>query len=97
MKKSIGVAGICAIIAIIIAITLGNKIAETNVKGFYQIKQAAFTGKMTSKMTPGMWCQCFGDITTWPKSETMFFTSDEDEGGGSNPISVRFVDGSQRG
>lgn len=92
-KKSISFI-VFAIMALITALTLGNQIIETNEKGYYQIKQAAVSGKMTARMKPGMYFQMFGDITQWPKSATMFFTSDEEEGRGSNPISVRFVDGS---
>ena len=46
--------GVMAVIAIF-AIALGYRIVETVEKGTYQIKQAAITGTMSAKMTPGIW------------------------------------------
>jgi len=82
-------------VTIIAAVILGGKIFETVEKGTYQIKQAAVTGKMSAKMTPGLWFQCFGDIQAWPKADTFYFTADEEEGEGKDQsIEVRFNDGS---
>ena len=55
-------------------------IFETVKKGTYQIKQAAITGTMSAKMTPGLWLQLWGDIQTWSKAETFYFTADTEEG-----------------
>ena len=86
--------GVMAFIAVV-ALLLGSKIIETVEKGTYQIKQAAVTGTMSAKMTPGIWLQLFGDIEAWPKAETYFFTADEKEGAGHDQsIEVRYNDGS---
>ena len=84
------------IIAIaIVFLFFGPQLIDTVEKGTYQVKQAAVTGTMSAKMTPGVWLQLFGDITTWPKAETFFFTADSDEGGRHDEsIEVRFNDGS---
>jgi len=88
--------GFIAVILIVLAICAG-KLVETVDKGTYQIKQAAITGTMSAKMTPGIWFQFFGDIDTWPKAETYFFTKDNDTKGDvdtDTSIEVRFNDGS---
>jgi len=83
------------IVTLILAIFLGGNIVETNKKGYYQIKQAAFSGKMTARMTPGMYLQAFGDIQTWPIATTFFFTADsEGDENDNQSIEVRFNDGS---
>ncbi|ETW96965.1 MAG: hypothetical protein ETSY1_24555 [Candidatus Entotheonella factor] len=80
---------------ILISFILGGQLFETVRKGTYQIKQAAVTGTMSAKMTPGLWLQFFGDIQTWPKAETFYFTADRDEGEARDQsIEVRFNDGS---
>ena len=80
---------------IVVAFLIGGKLFETVNKGTYQIKQAAITGTMSAKMDPGLWFQLFGDIQTWPKAETFYFTADSDEGErGDQSIEVRFNDGS---
>ena len=43
------------IILFIVALICGKSLVETVEKGTYQIKQAAVTGTMSAKMTPGMW------------------------------------------
>ncbi len=73
------------------------KIFDTVEKGTYQVKQAAITGTMTAKMTPGTWLQLWGDIDPWPKAETFFFTHDMDTKGDvdvDTSMEVRFNDGS---
>lgn len=73
------------------------KIIETVEKGTYQVKQAAITGTMTAKMSPGLWWQNWGDIDIWPKAETFFFTHDKDtkdDVDTDSSIEVRFQDGS---
>lgn len=73
------------------------QIFETVEKGTYAIKQAAITGAMSAKMSPGIMWQGFGDIDTWPKAETFFFTSEQDVKGDTNvdsSMEVQFNDGS---
>lgn len=88
--------GFTAAVLVIGLACLGS-LVETVEKGTYQIKQAAISGEMTAKMTPGLWGQYFGDIDVWPKAETYFFTHDNDTKGDSDvdtSIEVRFNDGS---
>jgi len=99
IKENKGVI-LLALLAIsgIILLMMGSHIIETCPKGSYQIKQAAYTGNLSAKMTPGLWMQNFGDIKTWPKAETFFFTSDIDAKGDTKKdesIEVRFNDGSR--
>jgi len=92
------VKGLVAIaVLLLLLIFFGRQIVETVGKGTYQVKQAAITGTMSAKMTPGMWLQLFGDVTTWPKAETFFFTHDRDVPDdvlSDTSIEVRFNDGS---
>jgi len=72
-------------------------IVDTVEKGTYQVKQAAVTGAMDAKMTPGLWLQAWCDIDEWPKAETFFFTHDNDTAGDvdvDTSMEVRFNDGS---
>jgi len=87
------------VMAVIVIFTLVSipQLIDTVDKGTYQIKQAAISGKMSAKMTPGIWPQLFGDIDVWPKAQTFFFTSESDVKGDTNTdtsIEVRFNDGS---
>jgi hypothetical protein len=87
--------GVVAVICVALAVVLGGNLFETVGKGTYQVKQAAISGTMSAKMTPGFWMQMFGDIQTWPKADTFFFTHDKKEGQGMDQsIEVRFNDGS---
>ncbi|MCK5602814.1 hypothetical protein KAR91_13115 [Candidatus Pacearchaeota archaeon] len=92
-KKIIGLTILCLIAFVGLFIT--PMLVDTVEKGTYQIKQAAVTGTMSAKMTPGLWYQGFGDIDVWSKAETFYFTADEDEGESRDQsVEVRFVDGS---
>lgn len=91
---------ISLVFIVIIAIALlisSSKLVETVEKGTYQIKQAAVTGKMSAKMTPGLWAQVFGDIEVMPIADTFFFTHDndtKDDVDEDTSMEVRFNDGS---
>ena len=81
----------------LIGIVLLFNIVTTVDKGTYHIKQAALTGAMSAKMTPGVWFQMFGDIDVWPIAETFLFTFDKDisqDTSEDKSIEVRFADGS---
>jgi len=94
-ERKVATFGIVAVVCIVIAIVLGGNLFETVSKGTYQVKQAAVSGTMSAKMTPGFWIQMFGDIQVWPKADTFFFTHDKSEGGKlDQSIEVRFNDGS---
>jgi regulator of protease activity HflC (stomatin/prohibitin superfamily) len=84
-------------VLLLVGLACIGSIVETVEKGTYQVKQAAISGEMSAKMTPGLWMQNFGDIDVWPKAETYFFTHDNDTKGDvdeDTSIEVRFNDGS---
>lgn len=75
---------------------LSDNIFETNNEGFYQVKQAAFTGKMSVRNVPGTYLQLFGRITPYSKVDVYHFSQSTLEGGGgeeSEAVEVRFYDG----
>jgi regulator of protease activity HflC (stomatin/prohibitin superfamily) len=85
------------LVAIVVLAVFSQQILETNSRGQYQIKQAAVTGDMSARLEPGMYGQWFGDIDTWNKAETFYFTADFDGEGDTKAdksIEVRFNDGS---
>jgi regulator of protease activity HflC (stomatin/prohibitin superfamily) len=99
LKQGFGMKKILMISLLVMAfIVLGlsaKNIFETVPTGSYQVKQAAWTGELTVKMDSGVWFQNFGDIFTFPKSETFFFTKDSKEGKAMDEsIEVTFADGS---
>jgi len=94
--KKVSTIGVFVFI-IIFGLIFSQSLVETVDKGTYQIKQAAISGTMSAKMTPGIWAQLFGDIDVWPKAQTFFFTSESDVKGDTatdTSIEVRFNDGS---
>lgn len=95
LKPSKGFMGGVFILGFIILGSLTGQLFETNNKGQFQVKQAAMTGTMSVKTKPGMYGQLFGDITTWDKADTFYFTADAVEGAKHDQsMEVRFVDGS---
>lgn len=93
--KKVGI-GVFAAIALIITLSFASQIFETNDKGYYQIKQASFTGEMTVRNDPGLYAQLFGDIFTYSISDMYYFSKHEIDGPDSptsDPIKVRFNDG----
>lgn len=75
---------------------LSNSLVTTNKSGYYQVKQAAVTGTMSVRSTPGMYAQLFGDITEYQISDMYYFSKYDEEGGSgfeAAPIKVRFNDG----
>lgn len=74
-------------------VLISGRIIETNDDGFYQVKQAAISGKLTVKTDPGMYFQMFGKITEYKIADTYYFSKDNLDGGAgaeSAPIEVRF-------
>lgn len=95
LKSYVGMAFVGALV--LIGLICLPQLVDTVEKGTYQIKQAAISGEMSAKMTPGLWGQWFGDIDVWPVGETYFFTHDNDTKGdvdADTSIEVRFNDGS---
>lgn len=95
-KIKVGVTIGSIIFAILLVLICANSVVETVEKGTYDIVQYPITGQIEAKMEPGMYYQGWGDVTTWPKSDTFFFTYDMSEGSfGDQSIEVRFNDGSK--
>lgn len=88
LSKFLSVKRLVGIGILIVLIIIGINAFETVEKGTYQIRQFPITGTLSVKMTPGMWCQCFGDVQTWPVSTTFDFVK-------RHVIPTRFNDGSQ--
>lgn len=85
-----------SIVALVTLVSLYSSIVETNDSGFYQVKQAAYTGDMSVRNAPGVYAQLFGDIHTYKISDMNYFSKHDTDGGASlhsAPIQVRFNDG----
>ncbi len=95
MKKLLGT--IIAVLALGAAVYfLSGYLFATNKAGYYQIKQAAITGKISVHDKPGTYMKLFGTITTYQISDMNYFSKSTLEGGSgeeSDPIKVRFNDG----
>lgn len=77
-------------------VTFSSSILETNDSGNYQVKQAAVSGDMTVRTSPGTYGQLFGDIHTYKVSDMNYFSKHDLDGGDSptaEVIKVRFNDG----
>lgn len=88
LSKFLSIKRLVGIGILIVLIVIGINAFETVEKGTYQIRQFPITGTLSVKMTPGMWCQCFGDVQTWPVSTTFDFVK-------GHVVPTRFNDGSQ--
>lgn len=95
----IGIKKILAIVTgvvglIVLAVVL-PQLVETNNEGYYQIKQAAVTGEISVRSTPGTYAQMGANIVTYPISDTYTFASKKanDDEVITDPISVPFNGG----
>lgn len=73
-----------AAVALLFTLLLSSFILETNDVGYVQVKQAAGTGHMSVRTTPGVYPQMFAAIHTYKISDNYDFTSESDA------IPVRF-------
>jgi hypothetical protein len=87
---------IIGVVAIgILLLIFGSRLFVTNDQGYYQVKQAFITGKMSVRMTPGTYGQNFGNITTYKANATVGFGSQEgDISANLDSIPVVFNEGS---
>ncbi len=95
MKKLLGLIVIIIILGGVI-FTFSSYLVATNKAGYYQIKQAAVTGKISIHDKPGMYGKLFGTITTYQISDMNYFSKSDLEGGSgeaADTIQVRFNDG----
>ena len=93
-KKIFAIAfGLLAVLILVFSFS----IFETNKAGYFQVKQAFITGKMTVKLTAGTYFQWFGDISTYKNVATVGI-GESHRGDGSadiDAVSVIFNDGSK--
>lgn len=85
-----------AIIGLIVLMSVGGKILETNDAGHYKVMQAAITGKLTAIMKPGWFFQMWGDVFDYHQADTFRFIQekgDNNELEDGTAIDVRFNDG----
>jgi len=75
----------------IITIVFAGQLFETNNAGYYQVKQAAITGTMSTRNEAGIYPQLFGNISTYKVSETSYFS--DAEGNDIGAVNVRFDGG----
>jgi len=94
MKRSRKV--IIGVMAIgILLLIFGSKLLVTNDQGYYQVKQAFWTGTMTVRTLPGTYGQTFGKITTYKANATVGFGDQEgDISANLDSIPVVFNEGS---
>ena len=96
MKTSTIVGLVITGIVVVIAIFCFGGLAETNVAGQLQVKQAAIWGTLSCKTEPGMYWQGFGDIHTYPEADTFYFTKDKETGAKRDQsLPTRFNDGAK--
>ena len=87
--------GIGIVLIIVFLSSLGN-ILETNDEGFFQIKQAIWTGEMSVRLAPGTYFQNFGSIFDYKQVATIGIGSQVGEGSADVPaVRVIFNDGSK--
>lgn len=84
-KKKVGLfKGVALIIVAVLAllvITLGSRMVETNVAGFYQVKQQFLKGDLSTRNTPGTYQQNLGAIQTYEIAGDIFLSKDDADGG----------------
>ncbi len=93
--KKVGILAVVAV-GLVTLFSLSSQIFETNMEGYYQIKQAAVSGEMTVRNEAGLYGQLFGTITTYQVSDMYYFSKSNLDGGpgeDTDPIKVRFNDG----
>lgn len=83
-------------VGLLLLISVGRGLVETNNAGYFQVKQTVGTGSMSVVNSPGMYLKLFATITTYQVSDMHYFSAAEKEGDRaieSEPIKVRFNDG----
>lgn len=81
----------------VIFVFLARGIFETNEAGYFQVRQAAFTGNMSVKLDAGTYFQWFGNITTYKNVATVGIGEHHIGDGSANidAVDVIFNDGSK--
>lgn len=90
---------IASLMAVVLITIFGFNMFTTVGAGEIVVKQGAFDGKLEVWTQPGMYCQCFGKLTVYKKSDQFWFshTGENESGPGDSKkdesIQVRFNDG----
>lgn len=88
-------AAVFLIIAFGVVAMLG-RIIETNEAGFFQVKQAIWSGELTTRIASGTYFQNFGDVTTYKNVATVGLGTHQGEGSADiAAVPVIFNDGSK--
>lgn len=82
-----------SVILIALLGVFGANMFTTVGAGEHVVKQGVFDGHMEVWTQPGLYCQCLGKITRYPKSEQYWFSKGKGEGKDDQSIGVRFSDG----
>lgn len=83
-----------SLLAVALIALLGFNMFTTVGAGENVVKQGAFDGHMEVWTQPGLYCQCLGKITRYPKAGHYWFSKKKDEGKADDEsIKVRFSDG----
>ncbi len=90
--------GIGIVFAIVVSLVLffSQSIIETVDGGEIHVKQAAITGKLTTRTQEGLYGQMFGKITKYYRTHETYLSNDALDGGSGDETSatvVRFGDG----
>lgn len=86
----IPIAVCCVIIVFLLDSLIGNVDANE-----YQVKQAFMTGELSAHLSPGWYLKAMGTIYKFPKTETVYFTKNNDGQFNQGPIAVTFSDNSR--
>jgi regulator of protease activity HflC (stomatin/prohibitin superfamily) len=84
------------VVALLLLVSVGRGLVETNNAGYFQVKQTVGTGAMSVINNPGMYLKLFATVTTYQVSDMHYFSANDKEGERtieSDPIKVRFNDG----
>lgn len=85
-----------SLVLLVTIVSIASSLFATNDAGYYQVKQAAFTGTLTVRDLPGTYARLWGNITTYHLSDMHYFSKSDLDGGNTkaeDPIKVQFTDG----
>jgi regulator of protease activity HflC (stomatin/prohibitin superfamily) len=83
---------IASLMAVVLITIFGFNMFTTVEAGEVVVKQGAFDGKLEVWTQPGMYCRCFGKLTSYRKTDQYWFSKEKSEGKDES-IKVRFNDG----
>lgn len=84
------------IILLMVVVSISRELVGSNDAGYYQIKQAAVSGKLEVIDAPGAYARLFANVTTYHISDMYYFSKNNLDGGtgsDADPVNVQFTDG----